>query len=209
MERFEKLRLALRYYLQGAADQDDTFTVALNAFEFAMAHHRGVRKDGVTPEFMHQLETTHFVRTLRPSLLYPAETLAVMLLHDTAEDYDIDFAELRDRFGPRVEHGVRRLTKVHRGVKLTPEQYFHEMLDCPIATICKGADRGHNQQTMVGVFTVSKQDEYLKETETWILPMLKKARRAHPRQEPAYENLKFLLRAQVDLVRAIHNAAKP
>lgn len=207
MDRYEKLRLSLRYYLQGAADQDSNYVVALDAFEFAMAHHRGVRKDGVTPEFQHQLETTQYVRTLRSGLLYPAQTLAAMLLHDTAEDYDIDFAEIRERFGAQVEHAVRRLTKLHRGVRKTDEQYFTEMLDCPIATVCKGADRGHNQQTMVGVFTLAKQQAYIEETETWILPMLKKARRAHPRQEAAYENLKFLLRSQVELIKAVHKAA--
>ena len=206
MNRFEKLRLSLRYYLQGAADQDSSYVVALDAFEFAMKHHVGTRKDGVTPEFQHQLETTQLIRTLRSSLIYPAESLAVMLLHDTAEDYGVDFAEIRDRFGARVEHGVYRMTKVHKGVKKSPEQYFTEMLDCPITTVCKGGDRGHNQQSMVGVFSREKQVAYLEETEKWILPMLKLARRAHPRQEAVYENLKFLLRSQVQLIKAIHAA---
>ena len=208
MEKFEKLRLSLRYYLQGAADQNSDYVIALDAFEFAMARHTGLRKDGVTPEFQHQLETTQLTRTLQASLQYPAKTLAAMLLHDTAEDYDVDFEELREKFGSEVAHAVRRLTKVHRGIKLTPQQYFEEMLDCPIATVCKGADRAHNQQSMVGVFTREKQVAYLEETTTWILPMLKKARRRHPRQEAAYENLKFLLKSQVDLIRAIHAAEK-
>lgn len=204
MERFEKLRTALRYWLQGAADHDRSYIVAIRAFDFAMERHVGTRKDLVTPEFMHQLETTQFVRTLRGSLLYPAQTMAAMLLHDVHEDYGAPFAQIRDLFGPDVERAVRQLSKIREGVKISNEQYFMDM-DCPIATFCKGCDRINNQQTMLGVFTPQKQIAYIAETEQFILPMLKAARRRHPEQEGAYENVKWALRSQIQLLKAVNN----
>lgn len=206
MEQFEKLRLSLRYYLQGAADQDRSFLKVLEAFEFAKSHHTGVRKDGATPEFMHQIETVLFLRTLRSGLVHPAETLCAMLLHDVVEDYDVPVELIREKFGERVAHAVWRLTKKYRGVKKAPEQYFLEMLDCPIAPICKGADRINNQQSMHGVFGREKQLDYIRETEEHILPMLKAARRRYPGQENALMNIRFVLQAQIQMLKHLHEA---
>jgi (p)ppGpp synthase/HD superfamily hydrolase len=200
MERFEKLRVSLRYYLQGAADQDPRYLNPLRAFEFAMKKHTGKRKDGITPEFMHQLETTLFIRTIRGALLHPAESMSVMLLHDVPEDCNVSFEEIDERFGATVGHGVRRMTKLYRGVKKPDSVYFSEMLDCPIATICKGSDRINNQNTMQGVFSREKQLSYMEETANWILPMLKNARRQYPEQENGYEVLKFVLRSQLKML---------
>lgn len=201
MEKFEKLRLSLRYYLQGAADQNKAFLVVLEAFEFAMGYHTGLRKDGATPEFMHQIETVLYMRTLLSGLMYPAETLAAMLLHDVAEDYDVPVELIREKFGERIAHAVWRLTKKFRGQKKPAQQYFAEMLDCPIAPLCKGADRINNQQSMQGVFTREKQLAYIQETEEHILPMLKQARRRYPSHENALMNIYFVLKAQIEFIR--------
>lgn len=48
MEQFEKLKISLRYYLQGAADQNKDFLLVLDAFEFALSYHTGVRLDCAT-----------------------------------------------------------------------------------------------------------------------------------------------------------------
>lgn len=208
-DRMGKLLKSLRYYLQGAADQNPDYHRPLLALHQAAHTHLGVRKDGVTPEFMHQLETALFIRTLRGSIQYPAFTIAVQLLHDIAEDYDVSFEELEERYGREIAHGVRRMTKFYKGVKLSPEEYFEAMLDCPMATLCKGADRIHNQQSMPGVFRLEKQHEYLEETERFILPMLKKARRLYPQQENAYENIKFVLKSQVELVKGMLELQRP
>lgn len=204
--QFRKLRITLRYLLQGAADQDPRYLVPLKAFEFAANLHQGTRKDGVTPEFMHQIDVALYVRTLSKSLMYPAETIAAALLHDTVEDYEVSLDDVANRFGDRVAHAVKRLTKVLNGRRLADEEYFEAMLDCPIASVVKGGDRINNQQTMLGVFRLAKQQEYISESETHILPMIKAARRRYPEQEAAYENLKLVLRSQVQLLRAVHAA---
>lgn len=202
MEVFAKRRLALRYWLLGRG-----FTQASRAMDFAESYHQGVRKDGVTAEFAHQVEVVSYLRTLLPHLKHPEETLSAAFLHDVREDYDVGDEEIRTLFGPRVADAVDSVTKTFRGVRRDDTALFEQMATDPIASILKPADRGHNQNTMVGVFSAEKMAEYIRETQELFLPMLRRARRTFPEQEPAYENAKLLLVSQVNLVRAINTAA--
>lgn len=208
MDRFDKLRISMRYRLLGAASADKTFQVALDAYNFAETKYEGkLRKDGKTPAFMHPLEIMAYVVTLMPSLRYPAETLAAVAIHDCVEDYGVSVEECRDRFGARVSHATMRVSKVIHGVKVPSlEEHFEAMLDCPIASVVKPADRANNQSTMVGVFSPTKQLEYVQESERYIIPMMKKARLLYSDQEAVYENLKWVLRHQATLVLAMHGS---
>lgn len=207
MEKFEKLRISMRYRLLGATGVDKAYQVALDAYDFAEQHHVGVRKDGLTPNFMHQLEVMAYLTTFLKGLRHPAETLAAAALHDICEDCGVPLADIRTRFGERVAHATRRLSKVVEGSKVADlSTYFDQMLDCPIATVVKGSDRINNQSTMAGVFTREKQLSYIEESETHIVPMLKQARRLFSDQEPVYENIKLVLRNQIVLIRASHMA---
>jgi len=202
MTRFEKLNITLRYWLLGISQKDKEYLKCLEAMEFAAKFHCGVRKDGVTPEFEHQLTIAHYVRTLIPHLIYPSETISTIFLHDVPEDYDVHSIEIENRFGKIVADATERLTKTFRGIKKTEEAYFGAIAECPIASIGKGGDRIHNLQTMVGVFKEEKQKEYIREAETKILPALKIARRNFPSQEPAYENVKLMMKSQIALLEA-------
>lgn len=201
MQDHDKRRIALWYWLQGAG-----WNLALEAFEFASRYHVGLRKNG-NPEFSHQIDIAHHVRTL-PGLIRPQETLCIALLHDVREDFGVSDDEIRNPFGPLVADGVERMTKVFRGDKKRPEDYFGEIAKCPMSSIAKGADRIHNLNDMEGAFSLSKQAEYTDEGERWFLPMLKEARRLHPRQEPAYQNLRLTLGSQIRLVRSMIAASQ-
>ena len=85
--QFEKLFISLRYYLIAMAKTDKSYIPALNMLEFAKDVHVGVRKDGETPEFQHQLEIAHFIRTLSDNLRNPALVIGLCLGHDILEDY--------------------------------------------------------------------------------------------------------------------------
>jgi hypothetical protein len=76
-----------------------------------------------------------------------------------------------------------------------------------VASIVKPADRIDNQGSMVGVFTIEKQKSYIVETQEFILPALKEAKRRFPEQELAYENLKGMLSSQISLLQAVHAMA--
>jgi (p)ppGpp synthase/HD superfamily hydrolase len=195
MTDYAKQRLALRYWLLGRG-----FTQASRAMDFAEGYHCGTRKDGQTPEFAHQVAIAGYLRTLLPHLLFGEETLCAAFLHDVREDYDVSDEEIRTKFGDRVADAVDAVTKTFRGVRRDDTDLFVRIGKDPIASILKPADRGHNQDTMVGVFTVEKMAAYVTETETLFLPMIKRARRGFPEQEPAYENAKHLLVSQVSFV---------
>ncbi len=198
--RYQKLFIAIRYWLIGMSQNDPQYINTINALEYAKNIHIGFRKDGKTPEFQHQIEIAHYLRTLYKGLLHPGATMAAAFLHDVPEDYDISFEEIEERFGKQVRDAVHLLTKKYRGEKKEMDQYFDEMAHCPIASVIKGADRINNHQSMHPVFTEEKQRSYMEETKTYIIPMLKKARHLHVQQEFIYENIKFVLNSQMILV---------
>lgn len=202
MNQFEKRKLVLRQQLIGAKMFD-----ALIAMEFADSHHNGLRKDGITPEFDHQISIALYALTL-PTILYPEETMATIMLHDVREDKDITELEILSLFSNtdkarRIADAVDAMTKVVRGVKRDEVELFAEMADDPVASIAKGCDRIHNLQSMVGVFSKEKQAQYIEEAKTLFLPMLKTARRNFPFQVTAYENIKFVLKSQMELISAV------
>jgi (p)ppGpp synthase/HD superfamily hydrolase len=199
---FQKREISLRYWLQGSQ-----YFKALHALEWAKRYHTGVRKDGVTPEIDHQISIAHYVRTLHASLQYPEDTLITVLLHDVREDYGVSDQEVEREFGALVARAVDAVTKTFRGDKRDAQQLFDRMAQDPIASVVKGADRIHNLNSMVGVFSPDKQQAYVEEAEQLFFPMLKRARRFHPQQEPVYENIKHMLRSQVTLIKAMHALA--
>jgi (p)ppGpp synthase/HD superfamily hydrolase len=198
MNKFDKMRTAMRYWLHGKGYHN-----AVRAMEYAYKHHTGIRKDGITPEFHHQVSIASYLRTL-PGLKYQEEVLAVAFLHDIVEDYGVNLKVISAEFGEEITKSVKILTKKSmtetENFELDVEVYFDKMSDCPIASVVKGGDRIHNFQTMIDVFTVQKKQDYISECETYILPMLKEARRRFPEQEPAYENIKLVLMSQIELV---------
>lgn len=191
IEQFQKDRSAIKNILRGKE-----FFQALKAMDFAEQLHTGVRKDGVTPEFDHQVQIALTVEDLH-HLIYPEETFATVFLHDVVEDYNIGIDTIDRQFGQRVGNAVWRLTKKTRATTKSAEGYFEEMATDPIASIVKGADRDHNFQSMPGVFTLQKQLDYIAEAEGYILPMLKVARSRFPEQTRSYFALKRLMIIQI------------
>jgi (p)ppGpp synthase/HD superfamily hydrolase len=198
---YTKHFIAMRYWLLGKE-----YYLALDALEYASKLHVGKRKDGVTKEYAHQLSIGRYVKSISTSLEHPEETLASVFLHDVCEDCGVGFEEIEARFGLDVGQAVQLLTKQYRGHTKPPVEYYWQIGENKIASVVKGADRVHNIQTMIDVFTYEKQKEYIHETQEYIVPMLKKARRRFPRQEPAYENIQHVLVSQAELLQAVHNA---
>lgn len=193
--------IALRCWLLSRS-----FSLALEAMDFAERLHTGVRKDGTTPEFDHQVSITHYLRGL-PGLSDPETTLAVAMLHDVREDHGVEDAELRIRFGSQIADAVAAMTKEFRGVREADDLVFARISASPVASIVKPADRVHNQATMHGVFSVEKQKAYIAETRAYCLPSITTARRRFPGQELAYARVRNELVGQIAEVEAFHDAA--
>lgn len=200
IDRCQRHTIAVRHTLLGK-----NWYSALEAMEFAQGFHQGTRKDKITPEFFHQIEIAGFLLTLSNALSFPEETVTTSFLHDCPEDYDVGFEEIESRFGSKVSHATKLLTKTHRGHKRNPETYFEDMANDPIASVVKGTDRINNQSTIVGVFSRDKQNSYVEETTQYIIPMLKSGRKKYPQQFNVYQNILFVLRSQLNMICAIHS----
>lgn len=176
------------------------WTTALAALRFAQGYHTGTRKDGVTPEFSHQVTIAAHLLTLTAHLTYPEDTVAVAFLHDTAEDYDVELSLISIIFGHRIGSAVTALTKEHHGIRRDPAEVAHAQAADEIASVVKGADRVHNHST-IGVFSPTKMIEYITETADHIVPMVETARTHFPDQADAYDNLLIVLTSQMDIIR--------
>jgi hypothetical protein len=197
MTRFEKLSISLRYYLIGKG-----YNNALKAWHFAEPFHDGFRKDGITKDWQHQLEVANLVR-LMPLFPDPELCLTVALLHDTPEDKDVPFEEIKNLFGTEVAKHVRTLSKKFRGVSVPTAVYYDQIALEHVTAIVKGCDRDINVGTMVGVFTKQKLFAYVDESKTVVIPMLKKARRLFPEYETTFEILKHSISQKLTLIEKI------
>lgn len=176
---------------------------AVRALHFAEAHHSGLRKDGITPEFSHQVHISLYLTTLAPHFRQGEEVITTALLHDVCEDYPVTFDEIEDLFGSIVCKSVTAMTKEYKGVRLHPEHVAELQSSDEIASITKGVDRIHNQSTAVGVFSPTGIEEYTQETRSHILPMLRAARKNFPHQNGAYQNIKTVLTSQASALEAL------
>ena len=199
VEKIESDIISLRFFLNG-----NKYYKASRALELVLRVHKGVRKDGKTPEYYHQLCIAHYLRTLTGHLIDPEATIVAGLLHDIVEDHPTEYSmeDVIRNFGTSIARSVDLLTKT--GKKL--DHYYNQMIEDPVASIVKGADRMHNFQSMMGVFSIEKQGRYIGETEEFILPILEEAALRFPEQEPAYANIQLVLKSQIELIRHIHKA---
>jgi (p)ppGpp synthase/HD superfamily hydrolase len=192
----------LRHRILGAATQDSQWYVAVEALEFAIVAHHGVyRSGGKIPYIVHPVDVSMFCLALSRLLTFPMETVSAALLHDVLEDCPgVRARDLSEKFGPTITEAVVRLSKVVDGKKKELSFVFEDIAQCPIASVCKASDRINNQDTMQGVFSSAKQRRQVAETQEYVLPMLKAARRQFPAQEPVYQVAKSVLNSQIAFV---------
>lgn len=192
----------LRSRLLGMASLDDDWYRAVNTLEFAIDAHSGQFRNGGDPYIIHPVEAS-MLSLLLPAVIHPVDLVCTKLAHDTIEDCGKSHADVMAVAGLEAADAVLLLSKEGIGVpNLTTAQRFGEIAKNPTASLGKGLDRVHNQDTMEG-FTPARKRRQVEETIEHVLEMLKTARRLHPKQERSYELLKFILRGQVNGVRQL------
>lgn len=227
-KKYRKLMAALRWRLQG-----EKFHTALACLNLAEQYSLGIasksgivkeeaydiqfRKDGVTPEFEHQIRIALLAFILKdvPDL---EALICVILLHDLMEDYDVERQLILDTLtqwtGPdsknkawarKVYNAVWAMTKTYRGVKKSMEQVLADIADDALASLAKGLDRVQNFQSMIRVFKLAKRKAYILEGIDWFLPMLKKARKKFSYQMDAYLCIETLMKYQIELFQVIND----
>lgn len=138
----------------------DKLRIVEDAYNFALAAHRGQRRLSGEPYIEHPVNTALFLAELN----LDADTLASALLHDVIEDCDVSYEDILQKFGPdvgRLVDGVTKLSKMDlvstRGPSADDYQggqaeSLRKMLvamaqDVRVVLI-KLADRLHNMQTL-------------------------------------------------------------
>jgi (p)ppGpp synthase/HD superfamily hydrolase len=192
----QKLLQVIRSQLMGMAQNDIRYNDCIRALNYAVKIHTGLRKDGVTPEFYHQLNILGFLITQHKNLMDPASTYIAAILHDTPEDYAERSAEIKTLF-PFDWHYAERLSKIRNGEKIALKVYFADIAGCHVCSPVKLADRIHNISTMPGVFSAEKMRKYIDEVKVYFLPMAKTARKHFPAQNNFYELAKSMLSMKV------------
>lgn len=168
------------------------------ALAFAREKHNGpYRKPGHSderiPYIYHPLLLTCHALALG---LEDDDLLSACLLHDVCEDCGVEISELPVNDATR--EAVRLLTKPENFGKTDPEYrtYYEGIAGNRIALIVKLLDRCNNISSMANSFTDEHMAEYIKETQEYIHPLMKRARDEYPE----YSNQLFLIRYHMNSV---------
>jgi (p)ppGpp synthase/HD superfamily hydrolase len=192
--QFEKDYTAMKSFLLGR-----NYKQGLKAISFARQLHDGMRKDGLTPEFHHQIQIAFSILNLR-DVVNEELCLCLAFLHDTPEDKNISYMVLKREFGQDIASKACMLDKHQHATEEDCFLVVASDIDC---SIVKGADNGNNIQTMHGAFTKEKMQLYMNRTEFQVLPMLKTASNNFPEQSFAYSALRTRLKDQLALYKVI------
>ena len=147
-DNFLKLADAASKYLS-----DDEMDKMRRAYEYAAAHHAGVKRKSGEPYINHPVEVALI---LAENLHSDVDVLCAGLLHDTVEDTDATLDELSELFGPQVAElvdGVTKLTNIEvdslsEQQALNMRKLFLAMAKDIRVIIIKLADRLHNMRTL-------------------------------------------------------------
>jgi (p)ppGpp synthase/HD superfamily hydrolase len=215
---FDKLTISARYWLLGMAEHDAEYFKVIDAMELGLSHHDGYRNGG-DPEFIHQLQIFHYLRTMHKHIRNPKTVYSLVFLHDALEDPNqkskkegkpifIAPSEIMARFGAEFTRKLTMMSKEILGVK-NPDYSLDAIFEDEDTSLAKGGDRVDNVTSMIGVFKRHRLERYVKETTEEFLPRLKRARRMFPHQEAIYENIKMELTNTLELIDKILEGYQP
>lgn len=117
--------------------------------------------------------------------------LSAILLHDVVEDTDVSLEELP--FSDEVKEIVGLVSfSIPEGMtqKEAKDQYYQKIRGNGKACVVKIIDRCNNVSTMAASFDRKKLDEYVQETEEYIVPLFKELKHNYPQ----YSELSFLVK---------------
>lgn len=162
------------------SSQADKFPQTLRALSLAEQYHEGQFRKSGEPYLDHPIAVA--------SLLYATGVrddtiLAAALLHDTLEDTKIKPTDFNEQFGQGQDLSgsvLYAVTMLSKNLYDDNDEYYNnfwqgsDLIGRRAAIMVKIADRAHNLLTM-GAFSVEKKIKYIKETQEYSYPLLKKA----------------------------------
>ncbi|MDD2565611.1 MAG: HD domain-containing protein [Candidatus Gracilibacteria bacterium] len=142
----------------------------IKAMNLCKTKHKGQLRDEGVEYYSHPIFTA--IKGLEFGMSY--EDILVLLLHDTIEDTDLTFDEIKKEFGEYVASKVLSLSKKENGkIIISTEDYYINLSNDEKLAVLKGIDRLANIFSL-NFGTKEKKVEYLKETIDIIIPMVSK-----------------------------------
>lgn len=191
-------------YLKGFA-MGRRMPETLQALNFARKAHKNQYRRGGQAYIVHPLTMACQAIAIG---IDDDKVIAAILLHDVLEDCGVSVWELpvsqetRDAVSLLTYHKPAKndLTdsEYTLAVNDTKAQYYDALSKNRIASIAKIIDRCHNISTVAGAFTPEKLNEYIAETEAYVLPLI----RTTKNQFPEVQNALFILKYHITSVLA-------
>lgn len=189
--------------------KDKEFKYAEVALDLVNEFHIATRKDG-SEERSHLFEVLGFAIANFEGRLNQDELqklIVVSALHDLVEDYSdkITFKILKTMFPKDYIRSIKKVTKwsTFEKTERNYKHYHRKISKDYISTIVKATDRLHNLNSCTSVFSNSKKNEYIIETETFIIPNLKKLRKENPELYSSVTYLIYNLKNQIKQLQFI------
>lgn len=159
-------------YIYGFA-KGANLPLTMKAVTYANNLHKDQKRDDGAEYFEHPIRVCRYLLNhgIRDDV-----TLAASLLHDVIEDTSITKEELAEIFSEEVAHIVNLLSKKE---KIAAEIYYQDISTDIRAIIIKAADRACNIDDMINCYTIERLVKYIRDTEEYVLPMMKNARRIY------------------------------
>lgn len=168
------------------------------ALSFAREKHNGQKRKNGDPYIVHPLTMACNALSMG---IRDDNTIATILLHDVCEDCGVALEELP--VNDIVRRGVQLMTfKVMPGETkdIAKTRYYNMLIQSKEAVITKFIDRCHNVSSMAGTFSVEKLKSYIKETRTYVLPLLRHAKEHYPEESDRLFMLKYHITSVVDAI---------
>ena len=209
---YRDMLIAARFWLLGMAVNDSEYYTVLNVMELARKHHDGERNGG-EPEFVHQLQIFHSLRTVHRHLRNPVIVYCLVFAHDMLEDANqktkrfVAPEEMRQVLGDLAPEVMPKLVKMSKEVlgQKNAAYSLKEIFSDPDTSVAKFADRLNNISTMLGIFKRARLERYVKETKEEFLPGLDVSLSLFPDQEGVYENFRLGLCDRLKLIEQFLN----
>ncbi len=133
--------------------------------------------------------------------------LSAALLHDVSEDCGVPIEDLP--VNDETKEAVALLTKDFGALKKSKEaveEYYKAISENKIASIVKLLDRCNNVSGMAAAFDEAKMANYIKETETYIYPLMDKTSDNFPEYANQIFLIKYHMTSVVEAIR--HDLAR-
>jgi (p)ppGpp synthase/HD superfamily hydrolase len=142
----------------------------LKAFNLCKQKHKWQYRDEWTPYYSHPV----FVAIKWIEFWLEAKDIIVLLLHDTIEDTDLSYEDIKKEFWEYVANTVKWLSKKDNWVDIvSKDEYYWNLSNNEKLAILKWLDRLANLFSL-NFATPEKKEKYLKETREIILPIVAK-----------------------------------